>query len=58
MGPEKDLRTAKGGGSLVLGASRPLTNQLHSNGFEGVCLVGGGHDHSTDPLQERQGGLS
>lgn len=26
QGPEKELRTAMGGGQLVLGASRPLTD--------------------------------
>jgi hypothetical protein len=47
----------RGADSLVLGASRPLARQLHPKGFGEACLAGGGHDHSTNPLQGKQGGF-
>jgi len=57
-GQEKDLQRQWGADRLVLGASRPLVRQLHSNGFGEVGLAGRSRDHPLDPLQDWQGGHS
>lgn len=43
---EKDLRTAWGADTLVLGASRPLTRFLDAKGFAVKILVGGSQQSS------------